>query len=123
MNKKARIYVAGHQGLVGSAILRQLQAQGYQNIIVVPREELDLLEQEAVYRLFAREEPEYVFLAAARVGGIEANRSFPAQFIRENLLIQTHVIDAAYHHGVRKLLFLGSSCIYPGLAPQPLKEE
>ncbi len=123
MNKNARIYVAGHQGLVGSAILRQLQVQGYRNIIVVTREELDLLEQTAVYRFFAREKPEYVFLAAARVGGIEANRSFPAQFIWENLLIQSHVIDAAYNHGVRKLLFLGSSCIYPALAPQPLKEE
>ncbi len=123
MDKKSRIYVAGHQGLVGSAILRQLQAQGYQNVITIPREGLDLLEQDAVCNLFAREEPQYVFLAAARVGGIEANRSFPAQFIRENLLIQTHVIDAAYHHGVRKLLFLGSSCIYPALAPQPLREE
>lgn len=123
MDKNARIYVAGHQGLVGSAILRQLQVQGSRNIIVVTREELDLLEQTAVYRFFAREKPEYVFLAAARVGGIEANRSFPAQFIRENLLIQSYVIDAAYNHGVRKLLFLGSSCIYPALAPQPLKEE
>lgn len=123
MDKKARIYVAGHQGLVGSAILRQLQAQGYQNIITIPREELDLLKQEAVYRFLAWEKPEYVFLAAARVGGIEANRSLPAQFINENLLIQSHVIDAAYYHGVRKLLFLGSSCIYPALAPQPLKEE
>ena len=123
MDKMARIYVAGHQGLVGSAILRQLQAQGYQNIIIIPREELDLLEQEEVYRFFAREEPQYVFLAAARVGGIEANRSFPAQFIRENLLIQSHVIDAAFNYGVKKLLFLGSSCIYPALAPQPIKEE
>lgn len=123
MDKKTRIYVAGHQGLVGSAILRQLLAQGYQNIIVIPRKELDLLEQQAVYRFFNREKPEYVFLAAARVGGIEANRSFPAQFIRENLLIQSHVIDAAYNYGVKKLLFLGSSCIYPALAPQPLKEE
>lgn len=123
MDKKAKIYVAGHQGLVGSAISRQLQAQGYQNIITIPREDLDLLQQEAVYRLFAREKPEYVFLAAARVGGIEANRSFPAQFIRENLLIQSHVIDAAYNYGVKKLLFLGSSCIYPALVPQPLKEE
>lgn len=123
MEKKARIYVAGHQGLVGSAILRQLQAQGYQNIIVVSREELDLLEQDTVFRFFAWEKPEYVFLAAARVGGIEANRSMPAQFIHENLLIQSNVINAAYHHGVRKLLFLGSSCIYPALAPQPLREE
>ncbi len=123
MDKTARIYVAGHQGLVGSAILRQLLAQGYQNIIAIPREGLDLLEQDAVYQFFTREEPEYVFLAAARVGGIEANRSFPAHFIRENLLIQTHIIDAAYNYGVKKLLFLGSSCIYPGLAPQPLKEE
>ncbi len=123
MEKKARIYVAGHQGLVGSAILRQLQAQGYQNIIVVPREDLDLLEQDTVFRFFAWEKPEYVFLAAARVGGIEANRSMPAQFIHENLLIQSNVINAAYHHGVRKLLFLGSSCIYPALAPQPLREE
>ncbi|MGS0764079.1 GDP-L-fucose synthase family protein [Syntrophomonas curvata] len=123
MDSKAKIYVAGHQGLAGSAILRQLEAQGYSNILLRPREVLDLCDQAEVYRFFAREKPEYVFLAAARVGGIEANRSFPAEFIRENLMIQTNVIDAAYRYGVRKLLFLGSSCIYPALAPQPLREE
>lgn len=123
MDSKAKIYVAGHQGLVGSAILRQLEAQGYSNILLAPREVLDLCNQPEVYDFFAREKPEYVILAAARVGGIEANRSYPAEFIRENLMIQSNVIDAAYRYGVRKLLFLGSSCIYPVLAPQPLREE
>lgn len=123
MNEDSRIYVAGHRGLVGSAILRRLQAAGYRRVIVRSRQELDLTDQTAVDRFFAAERPEYVFLAAARVGGILANSTRPAEFIRDNLMIQTNVIDAAYRHGVRKLLFLGSSCLYPRLAPQPMKEE
>lgn len=123
MDRKARIFVAGHQGLVGSAILRRLEAEGHSNILLRSREILDLCDQSEVYRFFAREKPEYVFLAAARVGGIEANRSYPAEFIRDNLLIQSNVIDAAYRYETKKLLFLGSSCIYPARAPQPLKEE
>lgn len=123
MHKEAKIYVAGHRGLVGSAILRKLQSEGYSHIITRTHRELDLTDQQAVYRFFEGERPEYVFLAAARVGGILANSTYPADFIRENLLIQTNVIDAAYRYGVRKLLFLGSSCIYPKFAPQPMKEE
>jgi len=123
VNEDSRIYVAGHRGLVGSAILRRLQAAGYRRVIVRSRQELDLTDQTAVDRFFAAERPEYVFLAAARVGGILANSTRPAEFIRDNLMIQTNVIDAAYRHGVRKLLFLGSSCLYPRLAPQPMKEE
>ncbi|RTH96483.1 GDP-fucose synthetase [Thermus scotoductus] len=123
MDKGAKIYVAGHRGLVGSAILRRLQAEGYQNLVLRTRKELDLTDQRAVYRFFDEERPEYVFLAAAKVGGILANATYPADFIRENLLIQTNVIDAAYRYGVKKLLFLGSSCIYPKYAPQPMKEE
>jgi GDP-L-fucose synthase len=123
VDKGAKIYVAGHRGLVGSAILRRLQAEGYQNLVLRTRKELDLTDQRAVYRFFEEERPEYVFLAAAKVGGILANATYPADFIRENLLIQTNVIDAAYCYGVKKLLFLGSSCIYPKYAPQPMKEE
>ncbi|MGI5911105.1 MAG: GDP-L-fucose synthase family protein [Syntrophomonadaceae bacterium] len=123
MDKQALIYVAGHQGLVGSAILRKLKNLGYQNIITKSRQELDLCRQSEVNRFFAKERPEYIFLAAARVGGIEANRKNPADFIRENLMIQNNVIDAAYQNQSKKLLFLGSSCIYPALAPQPIKEE
>ena len=123
MTEDSRIYVAGHRGLVGSAILRRLQAAGYRRVIVRSRQELDLTDQAAVDRFFSAEQPEYVFLAAARVGGILANSTRPAEFIRDNLMIQTNVIDAAYRHGVRKLLFLGSSCLYPRLAPQPMKEE
>ncbi len=123
MDKTSKIYVAGHRGLVGSAILRRLQAEGYTNLVVRTRQELDLTNQAAVERFFAQERPEYVFLAAAKVGGILANATYPADFIRDNLLIQTHVIDAAYRHGAKKLLFLGSSCIYPKYAPQPMKEE
>ena len=123
MDKTSKIFVAGHRGLVGSAILRRLQAEGYTNLVVRTRRELDLTNQAAVERFFAQEKPEYVFLAAAKVGGILANATYPADFIRDNLLIQTHVIDAAYRHGVRKLLFLGSSCIYPKYTPQPMKEE
>lgn len=123
MNRESKIYIAGHRGLVGSAILRKLQAEGYTNLITRTRAELDLTDQAAVRVFFAEEQPEYVFLAAAKVGGILANQSYPAEFIRDNLLIQNNVIDTAYHYGVKKLLFLGSSCIYPKLAPQPMKEE
>lgn len=123
INKKSKIFVAGHRGLVGSALLRRLQAEGFTNLVVRTRQELDLRNQAAVEHFFATERPEYVLLAAARVGGIWANASYPADFIRDNLQIQTNVIDAAYRFGVRKLLFLGSSCIYPKHAPQPIKEE
>ena len=123
MDKESKIFVAGHRGLVGSAILRKLQAEGYTNLVTRTRAELDLRDQAAVNRFFEEERPEYVFLAAAKVGGILANSTYPADFIRDNLQIQTNVIDAAYRHGVKKLLFLGSSCIYPKYAPQPMKEE
>jgi GDP-L-fucose synthase len=123
VDKHERIYVAGHTGLVGAAILRRLHAEGCTNLLTRARADLDLTRREHVDEFFARERPAYVFLAAARVGGILANDTYPADFIRENLLIQTHVIDAAWRHGVRKLLFLGSSCIYPKLAPQPMPEE
>ncbi len=123
MKKTSEIFVAGHRGLVGSAIFRHLKAEGYTNLITRSHAELDLSDQTAVNAFFDEEKPEYVFLAAARVGGIMANNTYPADFIRVNLLIQTHIIDAAYRHGVEKLLFLGSSCIYPRLAPQPMKEE
>jgi GDP-L-fucose synthase len=123
MNIEDRVYVAGHRGLVGSAICRRLHALGYTQLITRPHAELDLTDQQAVRQFFAKTSPEYVILAAAKVGGILANSTYPATFIRDNLAIQTHVIDAAYHSGVRKLLFLGSSCIYPRLAPQPLQEE
>jgi GDP-L-fucose synthase len=120
---QSRIYLAGHRGLVGAALLRALEAQGYQNLLLRTHQELDLTEQGAVREFFARERPEVVILAAARVGGIQANNTRPALFIRDNLLIQDHVIDAAHRSGVQKLVFLGSSCIYPKLAPQPIKEE
>ncbi|KAF7597938.1 MAG: GDP-fucose synthetase [Candidatus Dactylopiibacterium carminicum] len=123
MEKHARIYIAGHRGLVGSAIVRQLQAQGYTNLICRTHAELDLTDAQATDAFFAAEKPEYVFLAAAKVGGIVANNTYPAEFIRDNLAIQTNVIHAAWKHGVTRLLFLGSSCIYPKLAPQPMKEE
>jgi GDP-L-fucose synthase len=123
MQKDARIYVAGHRGLVGSAIVRALQQAGYANIVVRSSSELDLRNQQAVDEFFAQEQPEYVFLAAAKVGGIHANNTYPAQFIYENLAIQTNIIHAAYVHKVKKLLFLGSSCIYPRDCPQPIKEE
>ena len=123
MELQAKIFVAGHRGLVGSAILRTLEAAGYTNIVTRTSTELDLRDGAAVSRFFAEEEPEYVFLAAAKVGGIVANNEYPADFIRDNLLIQTNVIDSAYQHGVKKLLFLGSTCIYPKFAPQPMKEE
>jgi GDP-L-fucose synthase len=119
----ARIYVAGHRGLVGSAIVRRLRSAGYSNLLLRGREQLDLTDQRAVGDFFGQGQPEFVFLAAAKVGGILANSTYPADFIRQNLMIQTNVIDAAYRSGVARLLFLGSSCIYPKLAPQPLKEE
>ncbi len=119
----ASIYVAGHGGLVGAALVRRLQAGGATRLIVRTRAELDLRRQDQVERFFAAERPDYVFLAAAHVGGIEANRSAPAQFLRDNLQIQTNVIDAAHRNAVRKLLFLGSSCIYPRDAQQPMREE
>src|SRR5688572_16165543 len=123
MNKQARIFVAGHRGLVGSALVRWLQAEGYSNLLLRSSAELDLRNQVAVEQFFAAERPEFVFLAAAKVGGIHANNSYPADFLRDNLQIQTNVIDSAYRHGVVKLLFLGSSCIYPKHAAQPMSES
>jgi GDP-L-fucose synthase len=123
MEKHARIYVAGHLGLVGGAILRRLQGAGFRHLIYRTRRELDLRDQAAVAGFFARERPEYVFLAAARVGGILANSIYPAEFIYDNLVIEANIIHQSYLHGVQKLLFLGSSCIYPKLCPQPMKEE
>jgi GDP-L-fucose synthase len=123
MHRQNRIYVAGHRGLVGSAIVRALQADRATSLIVRSHEELDLTDKSAVDHFFQQEQPEYVLLAAAKVGGIVANDTYPADFLRENLAIQGNVIDAAYRNGVRRLLFLGSSCIYPKLCPQPIKEE
>ncbi len=123
MNKQAKIYIAGHQGLVGSAIERRLEELGFSNLVYRSCRELDLRNQQAVEDFFAAEKPEYVFLAAAKVGGIYANNTYPADFIYSNLIIQTNVIHTSYLHGVKKLLFLGSSCIYPKLAPQPIREE
>ncbi|MDF2187081.1 GDP-L-fucose synthase [Paraflavitalea sp. CAU 1676] len=123
MNKSEKIYIAGHRGMVGSAILRKLKAEGFNNIIVRTSSELDLRNQQAVNDFFAAENPDYVFLAAAKVGGIQANNVYRADFIYENMMIQSNVIHAAYVQKVKKLMFLGSSCIYPKLAPQPLKEE
>lgn len=123
MNLDAKIYVAGHRGLVGSAIVRNLEAKGYKNIICRTHKELDLTNQEDVRRFFEEEKPEYVFLAAAKVGGIHANNTYPADFIYDNLMIQNNVIKAAHDFEVKKLLFLGSTCIYPKMAPQPIKEE
>jgi GDP-L-fucose synthase len=123
MNQDARIYVAGHRGLVGSALWRELQRQGFKNLLGKTRRELNLLDSAAVQTVFAAEKPEYVFVAAAKVGGILANQSQPAEFLLENLQIQNNLIESARRAGVAKLLFLGSSCIYPKLAPQPIKEE
>ncbi len=123
MRHDSRIFVAGHRGLVGSAILRRLERSGYRALLVRTREELDLEDQSAVDRFFEAEKPEYVFMAAAKVGGIWANATHPAEFIRNNLRIQLNLVDASYRAGVRKLLFLGSSCIYPKFAPQPMREE
>jgi GDP-L-fucose synthase len=123
ITKRSKIYVAGHRGLVGSALLRALQSRGYERIVLRSRAELDLTRQEAVQAFFERERPDAVILAAARVGGIHANNSRPGEFIRDNLLIQDHVIDAAQRSGVEKFVFLGSSCIYPKLAEQPIRED
>jgi GDP-L-fucose synthase len=123
MNPKAKIYIAGHRGLVGSALMRTLRAKGYENLLTLTHAELDLTDQAAVRDFFQRERPEYVFLAAAKVGGIHANDTYPAEFIRDNLAIQTNVIHEAWRAGVKRLLFLGSSCIYPRDCPQPIKEE
>ncbi|MFD0930359.1 GDP-L-fucose synthase family protein [Methylophilus glucosoxydans] len=123
MEKSAKIYIAGHRGLVGSAIVKVLLAKGYSNLVMRTHAELDLTSQQAVIEFFSKEKPEYVFLAAAKVGGIHANNTYPAEFIYDNLAIQTNVIHQCYVHGVKRLLFLGSSCIYPKLAPQPIKEE
>ncbi len=123
MKKNAKIFLAGHRGLVGSAILEELEKQGYSNLVLRTHAELDLTDAKSVDELFNSERPEYVFLAAAKVGGIRANDTFPADFVRINLQIQTNVIDAAFRYEAAKLLFLGSSCIYPKLCPQPMKEE
>lgn len=123
VNKDAKIYVAGHRGLVGSAIVRQLEARGYTNIITRTHAELDLVNQQAVADFFEAEEPEYVFLAAAKVGGIVANNTYRGEFIYLNLMIQSHIMHQSMVHGVKRLVFLGSSCIYPKMAPQPIKEE
>jgi GDP-L-fucose synthase len=123
MQKDSKIYIAGHTGLVGSAILRRLQSQGYSNLILRTHQELDLEIQKDVNEFFDHERPKYVFLAAAKVGGIYANSTYPADFIYNNLIIEANVIHAAYKYGVKKLLFLGSSCIYPKFAPQPMKEK
>lgn len=123
MELNSKIYVAGHRGMVGSAIMRNLQNKGYNNIITRTSAELDLKNQQVVADFFANEKPEYVFLAAAKVGGIQANNVYRADFIYENLMIQNNVIHQSYVHGVKKLMFLGSSCIYPKMAPQPLKED
>jgi GDP-L-fucose synthase len=123
MNKEAKIYVAGHRGMVGSAIYRQLQKQGFNNICVATSQELDLKDTVAVDHFFKKNKPDYVFVAAAKVGGIYANSAYPADFLYDNLMIQNNVIEASYRYDVEKLLFLGSSCIYPKFAPQPIQEE
>ncbi|MDD5226045.1 MAG: GDP-L-fucose synthase [Candidatus Omnitrophica bacterium] len=123
MNPQEKIYIAGHKGLVGSAIVRRLEKEGYRNLLVRTHQELDLTRQEAVEAFFASERPAYVFLAAAKVGGIHANQTQGGEFIYENLMVQSNIIHAAYRQGTKKLLFLGSSCIYPKHAPQPIKEE
>ena len=123
MHQHSKIYVAGHRGLAGSAIVRQLQAEGHDNLLLRTHAELDLTNQAAVEAFFAAERPEYVFLAAAKVGGIHANNIYPAEFLRDNLAIQTNVIHSAWAHGAEKLLFLGSSCIYPKFVPQPMPEN
>ena len=123
MNKRSKIYVAGHRGLVGSAIVRRLKKAGHENLVFRRHNDLDLLRQRSVEAFFEKERPDYVFLAAAKVGGILANASFPADFIYENLVMETNIIHAAHIHPVKKLLFLGSSCIYPKHCPQPMKAE
>ena len=121
MDKQAKIYVAGHRGMVGSAIVRNLENKGYINIIGKTFEELNLMRQEEVEKFFDEERPDYVFLAAAKVGGIQANNTYPAEFIYNNLMIESNIIHSAYKYDVTKLLFLGSSCIYPKMASQPIK--
>src|SRR5271168_1195244 len=123
MKPDSRIYIAGHGGLVGSAIHRALEQHGYTNILTRCRAELDLLDTSSVAEFFADTKPEYVFFAAAKVGGILANSTYPADFIRDNLVIQSNIIESSYRNGVKRLLFLGSSCIYPKFCPQPIKEE
>lgn len=123
MNKLSKIYIAGHRGMVGSALVRKLEQEGYSNIVTRTSKELDLRNQQAVADFFAQEKPDYVFLAAAKVGGIVANNTYRAEFIYDNLMMESNIIHHSYLNGVKKLLFLGSSCIYPKLAPQPLKEE
>jgi GDP-L-fucose synthase len=123
MNSDNKIYIAGHRGLVGSAIVRRLRAGGYTNVVTCTHAELDLIEPRAVFEFFEKEKPEYVFLAAAKVGGIHANNTYRADFIYQNLMIESNIIHASYRHGVKKLMFLGSSCIYPKHAPQPMREE
>lgn len=123
MEKNAKIYIAGHRGMVGSSILRNLQGKGYDNFVLRTSKDLDLRDQQQVKDFFAREKPDYVFLAAAKVGGIQANNTYRGEFLYDNLMIQNNVIHQSYVQGVKKLLFLGSSCIYPKMAPQPLKEE
>lgn len=123
MNKKSKIYIAGHTGLVGSSILRNLQSKGYTNFVFTPYPEYDLRNQQQVEEFFSKEKPDYVFLAAAKVGGIVANNTYRAEFIYDNLQIQNNIIHFSYKYGVKKLLFLGSSCIYPKNCPQPMKED
>jgi len=123
MDKSSKIYIAGHRGMVGSAIVRKLEQEGYANLLVKTHHELDLENQKDVHVFFEKEKPEYVFLAAARVGGIHANNTYRADFIYNNLMVQSNIVHASYKTGVKKLLFLGSSCIYPKMAPQPMKEE
>jgi GDP-L-fucose synthase len=123
LEKNSKIYIAGHRGLVGSAIMRRLTELGYHNLVYKTSKELDLRDLAAVTLFFEREKPEYLFLAAAKVGGIHANTTYPAEFIHDNLMIQNNLIDRAYRYGLKKLLFLGSSCIYPKLAPQPMTED
>ena len=123
MHADSRVFVAGHRGLAGSAIVRRLQKEGFENLVLKTRAELDLINQAEVGNFFEREKPEFVFMCAAKVGGILTNNSYPAEFLRDNLAMQTNVIHSAWQHGVKKFCFLGSSCIYPKLAPQPLKEE
>jgi GDP-L-fucose synthase len=123
MSAPPKIYIAGHRGMVGSAIFRALQAQGQTNIVTRPHDELDLTDQVAVSAFFKSEKPDQVYLAAAKVGGIHANNTYPAEFIYQNLMIEANIIDASFRNGVKKLLFLGSSCIYPRLAPQPMRED
>ncbi|HZF65243.1 MAG TPA: NAD-dependent epimerase/dehydratase family protein, partial [Chitinophagaceae bacterium] len=123
MEKESKIYIAGHRGMVGSALCRRLEKEGYSNFVFRTSAELDLRNQEAVQEFFRSEKPDYVFLAAAKVGGIVANNTYRAEFLYDNLMIQNNIIHQSYIYGVKKLMFLGSSCIYPKLAPQPLKEE